>query len=57
VIDHDTDFIFDVCDRVLVLDFGHVIAQGPRREVRADPAVIAAYLGESTLSHRWEDAT
>jgi len=57
VIDHDTDFIFEVCDRVLVLDFGRVIAQGPRREVRSDPAVIAAYLGESTLLHRWESAT
>jgi ABC-type branched-subunit amino acid transport system ATPase component/branched-subunit amino acid ABC-type transport system permease component len=53
VIDHDTDFIFDVCDRVLVLDFGRVIAQGPRHNVRSDPAVIAAYLGESSLSHRW----
>jgi branched-chain amino acid transport system ATP-binding protein len=34
-----------LCDRVLVLDFGRRIAEGPPREVQHDPAVVAAYLG------------
>jgi branched-chain amino acid transport system ATP-binding protein len=57
VIDHDTDFMFEVCDRVLVLDFGRVIAEGPGRTVRHDPAVVAAYLGEAAVPPRWQEAT
>jgi branched-chain amino acid transport system ATP-binding protein len=45
LVDHDTRLVFDVCDRVTVLDAGRVIAEGPPAEVRADPAVKAAYLG------------
>ena len=37
--------MLSVCDRVVVIEFGKVIADGPPAAVRADPAVIAAYLG------------
>jgi branched-chain amino acid transport system ATP-binding protein len=47
LVDHDMSMMFDVCDRVLVIDFGRIIADGTPEEVRADPAVVAAYLGRS----------
>jgi len=46
VVEHDMNFVMGVCDDVIVLDFGRMIASGPPEQVRNDPAVIAAYLGE-----------
>jgi len=46
VVEHDMNFVMEVCDDVMVLDFGKMIAAGPPEEIRDNPAVIAAYLGD-----------
>jgi ABC-type branched-subunit amino acid transport system ATPase component len=48
VVEHDMNFVMGVCDQVVVLDFGKMIAAGPPDHVRSDPAVIAAYLGDES---------
>ncbi len=46
LVDHHMDFVMDISDEVLVLSYGRKLAEGPPDAVRADPGVIAAYLGE-----------
>jgi branched-chain amino acid transport system ATP-binding protein len=45
LVDHDMGLVGATCTNVAVLDFGHVIASGPTRDVLDDPHVMAAYLG------------
>lgn len=46
LVEHHMDLVMSTCDRVVVLNFGHVIAAGSPEEVRVNPEVTAAYLGE-----------
>ena len=46
IIEHHMDVVTALCDRVLVLNNGQEIAQGPAREAIADPRVVEAYIGK-----------
>jgi branched-chain amino acid transport system ATP-binding protein len=47
LIEHDMGMVMDISDRIVVLDFGKIIATGPPHEIRNHPEVIKAYLGDA----------
>ena len=49
LVEHDMGLVMDIADRVMVLDFGEKITEGPPAEVQRDARVVAAYLGDDAL--------
>jgi branched-chain amino acid transport system ATP-binding protein len=50
VVDHDMALIMRICNRIYVLDHGRIIAQGRPEQIRDDPQVVRAYLGQAVAA-------
>ncbi|MGL4983079.1 MAG: ABC transporter ATP-binding protein [Treponemataceae bacterium] len=49
LIEHDMNLVMGICERLIVVDYGRIIAQGLPHDIKKNPAVIKAYLGEEAL--------
>jgi branched-chain amino acid transport system ATP-binding protein len=52
LVEHRMDFVMATCDRIVVLNFGEVVATGSPEEIQASPEVTAAYLGDAVGANR-----
>jgi branched-chain amino acid transport system ATP-binding protein len=50
VVDHDMALIMRICNRIYVLDYGQIIAEGTPEQIQAHPQVLRAYLGEAAAA-------
>ena len=57
VVEHDMQFVRDLCDYIVVLNFGRKIFEGTPDEVHKDPAVLEAYLGTDEDAAEAENAS